>query len=224
MGEALDRYLMRVPKERRSTVEILLAALAYARGRGLDDARWLAFSTALSGRPVAVDDLDELFRTPASDYLLQESSGDQRTRLFHRALAEQLIAPRRQHVDEGRLTESLLAEAAATGWATAPEYVRDHIAAHAAAAGRLGELLGKPDYLVVADPVTLLPYLHAARGDAAKSMAAIYRQASDRLVAGNKTGNATPPEPRRDACRRTRTRQADRRRGPRRSAGAVGTS
>jgi WD40 repeat protein len=191
VGEALDRYLRRIPPERGRMVETLLTALAYARGSGLDDARWLAFSTALSGQPVAVDVLDELFRTPAADYLLQESSDDQGTRLFHRALAEQLIARRRQYADEGRLTESLLAEAATTGWAFAPEYVREHIAAHAAAAGRLDELLATPDYLVVADPATLLPYLHAARGDAAKTMAAIYRQASDRLIAGNKTGNAT---------------------------------
>ena len=48
VGEALSKYLDRLPDQRRQERDReLLTALAYARGAGLDDPAWLAFATAL---------------------------------------------------------------------------------------------------------------------------------------------------------------------------------
>ena len=48
VGDALSKYLDRLPDQRRQERDReLLTALAYARGAGLDDPDWLAFATAL---------------------------------------------------------------------------------------------------------------------------------------------------------------------------------
>ena len=47
VGEALSKYLDRLPDQRRERDRGLLTALAYARGAGLDDPAWLAFAAAL---------------------------------------------------------------------------------------------------------------------------------------------------------------------------------
>ena len=47
VGEALSKYLDRLPEQRRERDRGLLTALAYARGAGLDDPTWLAFAAAL---------------------------------------------------------------------------------------------------------------------------------------------------------------------------------
>ena len=47
VGEALSKYLDRLPDQRRERDRELLTALAYARGAGLDDPAWLAFAAAL---------------------------------------------------------------------------------------------------------------------------------------------------------------------------------
>ena len=44
VGEALSKYLDRLPEQRRERDRGLLTALAYARGAGLDDPGWLAFA------------------------------------------------------------------------------------------------------------------------------------------------------------------------------------
>lgn len=66
---------------------------------------------------------------------------------------------------------------------TVPAYVRAHLAAHAAAAKRLGRLIIEPGYLVAADPTRLVPALADAERDedwAAEVTRAcdIYRRAS----------------------------------------------
>ena len=61
IGEALSKYLDRLPEPRREHDRGLLTALAYARGAGLDDSSWLAFGAAL-GYDASVADLDALRR------------------------------------------------------------------------------------------------------------------------------------------------------------------
>ena len=73
VGEALSKYLDRLPGQRRERDRELLTALAYARGTGLDDHAWLAFAAAL-GYSASIADLDALRRSPAADYLLQTTA------------------------------------------------------------------------------------------------------------------------------------------------------
>jgi WD40 repeat protein len=185
VGEALSKYLDRLPdQQRRERDRELLTALAYARGAGLDDPAWLAFAAAL-GYDASIADLDALRHSPAADYLLQTTTAERGdrpvTRLFHQALTDELLAPRHQPSDQSALLDMLLRLAGHTGWQD--RYPRDHAAEHAAAAGRLDQLLEDPLYLLAVDPARLLPHLDAARSALARATATVYRQ-SAHLLAG----------------------------------------
>ena len=183
VGEALSKYLDRLPEHRRERDRGLLTALAYARGAGLDDPTWLAFADAL-GYSSVVADLDTLRHSPAADYLLQTTTAERGarpvTRLFHQALTDELLAARYQPSDESALLDTLLGQASRTGW-QAP-YLRDHIAEHATAAGRLDQLLEDPHYLLAVDPARLVPHLDAARSARARATATVYRQSAHHLA------------------------------------------
>ena len=133
----------------------------------------------------SVADLDALRRSPAADYLLQTTTTERGarpvTRLFHQALTDELLAPRHQPSDESALLDMLLGQAEHTGWQD--RYLREHAAEHAAAAGRLDQLLEDPLYLITVDPARLVPHLDAARSAPARAAAAVYRQ-SAHLLAG----------------------------------------
>ena len=183
VGEALSKYLDRLPDQRRERDRELLTALAYARGAGLDDPAWLAFAAAL-GYSASVADLDALRRSPAADYLLQTTTTERGarpvTRLFHQALTDELLAPRHQPSDESALLDMLLGQAEHTGWQD--RYLREHAAEHAAAADRLDQLLEDPLYLITVDPARLVPHLDGARSVPARAAAAVYRQSAHLLA------------------------------------------
>ncbi len=183
VGEALHKYLDRLPSRRRERDRGLLTALGYARGTGLDDPAWLAFAAAL-GYSAIVADLDALRRSPAADYLLQTTSTEGATRpvtrLFHQALTDELLAARHQPSDESALLDILLGLAGQMGWQA--RYLREHVAEHAAAASRLDQLLGDPYYLLSVDPAGLIPHLDTARSGPARATAAVYRQSAHHLA------------------------------------------
>jgi WD domain, G-beta repeat len=121
-----------------------------------------------------------LRRSPAADYLLQTTTAEHGarpvTRLFHLALVDELLAPRHQPSDESAMLDMLLSQAARTGWED--RYLRDYAADHAAAAGRLDQLLEDPNYLIAVDPTRLVPHLDAARSAPAQATAVVYRQSA----------------------------------------------
>ena len=182
VGEALNKYLGQLPEKRRERVRALLTALGYARGAGLDDPNWLAFAHAL-GYSATVLDLDILRRSGAADYLLQTTTTERGarpvSRLFHQALADELLAGRHRPSDENMLLDLLLGQAEHVGWQA--RYLREHAAEHAAAASRLDQLLEDPHYLFSVDPARLVPYLDTARSAPARAAAAVYRQSAHHL-------------------------------------------
>jgi len=183
IGEALSKYLERLPEQRRERDRVLLTALAYARGAGLDDPAWLAFAAAL-GYNATSSDLDVLRHSPAADYLLQttttERGGRPVTRLFHQALTDELLAARHQPSDESALLDTLLGQAEHTGWQD--RYLCEYAADHASGAGRLDQILEDPLYLINVDPARLVPYLDAAQEATARAAATVYRQSAHRLT------------------------------------------
>jgi hypothetical protein len=183
VGEALSKYLDRLPDQRRERDRELLTALAYARGAGLDDPAWLAFGAAL-GYSASVADLDALRRSPAADYLLQTTTTEHGarpvTRLFHQALTDELLAPRHQTSDESVLLDMLLGQAEHIGWQD--RYLREHAAEHAAAAGRLDQLVEDPLFLFAVDPARLVSHLDTARSAPASAAATVYRQSAHLLA------------------------------------------
>ena len=183
VGEALSKYL-ESPEQRPERDRELLTALAYARGAGLDDSAWLTFAAAL-GYDARVADLDALRRSPAADYLLQTTTTERGvrpvTRLFHQALADELLTQRdRRLSDESAIVDMLLGQAEHTGWQD--RYLREHAAEHAAAAARLDQLVEDPLYLITVDPARLVPHLDAARSAPARAAAAVYRQSAHLLA------------------------------------------
>ena len=180
VNEALARYLEQLPGPQQSRTRALLTALAYARGGGVDDRVWAAFTGAL-GYPVSTPDLDELRGGTAADYLLQAVPDDRGpvTQLFHQALADELLAPRHQLSDERALL-AVLRPAPGASWATASGYALAYASDHACGARQLLGLLDDPDYLMHADLARLPALLSRDPGTAADPVAVIVRQAAVR--------------------------------------------
>lgn len=155
VADALDKYLDGLDPAERRRNRALLTALAYGRGSGLDDARWIAFATGLGlAASVSAADLSSLRASPAADYLIEARSEGTTvvTRLFHQALGDQLVDGRRVRDDERIVFGLLLTEARATGWARAEGYLRRHGVSHAQAAGRMVEMLQDADFVASVDP------------------------------------------------------------------------
>jgi WD40 repeat protein len=186
VGDALDEYLARFgPDEER--VRALLRPLAYAEGAGMPwEDLWASLASALAGRDYTDADIDWLQRK-AGAYILRtvDASGRTAYRLFHESLAEHLRSTERGPEDQRRMVETMKATAPdRTGgkdWAGAPVYVRRHLAAHAAMAGNLDDLLVDPGYLLAADPPALLAVLSQARSQPGRRAADAYRRVAHHL-------------------------------------------
>ncbi len=154
IDEALNKYLDRLPPQRRRHEVGLLTALAYGRGPGLDDQRWLAFTRALGYDDVTTGDLAELKASAAADYLLETSTEPDGlvTRLFHQALADELVAGRDRRGDEVRLVALLRA---GRGWLASSRYARNYAPSHMAEAGLLQHFVGDADFLVSMAPTAM---------------------------------------------------------------------
>ena len=176
VGEALTKHLDRLPEQRRRRETGLLTALAYGRGAGLGDKRWLAFTRALGYEEVTTEDLAELKGGAAADYLLETStqSDELVTRLFHQALADELIARRRRPQDEARLLQVLLDEGGERGWLASSAYARNHAPSHAAEAELLRRFIQRADFLVSMMPTALRSALATLTPDSRQDPAAIY--------------------------------------------------
>jgi WD40 repeat protein len=183
IGEVFASYLARFGKDERR-VRRLLAPLAYAHGQGLPwDNLWAPLATALSGEKCSDDDISWLFEH-AGAYILDVPIGERSVfRLYHEALAEYLSDPRRMHEVHRRITETLLAQVPQLSgqreWQSAHPYIRTYLAAHAARANALDHLVVDPDFLVHADPTTLLSVIKRVRTEAARYASSIYRASAN---------------------------------------------
>ncbi|EWC64162.1 High-affnity carbon uptake protein Hat/HatR [Actinokineospora spheciospongiae] len=169
----------------------LLRPLAYAQGGGLPwEAVWLALANALDpgGGHRATDLLD--VRGNAASYVVPAGQLDGRAlfRLFHKSLADLLLAGRDEVEDERRIVTALVAgvprhDDGTPDWAAAHPYVRTHLVGHAVRAGRIDELVRLPGFLLVAEPVRLLSALDRTVGAPARAAANAYRRALPALRA-----------------------------------------
>ncbi|MER5268460.1 trypsin-like peptidase domain-containing protein [Actinosynnema sp. NPDC002837] len=175
VGAAVDDYLTVRFEEPRVARDLLLP-LAHAEGGGLPEGPlWLALATALSGADYTPRDLRAVL-TSAASYLVEQAGGSYR--LFHQALDDAFRAERPGV--EPVVYRTLRAQV--TEWEDAPEYVRTHLVQHAAAAGRLDELVEDPGFLVVAPPERLVPHLARLTSERARVHGRVYRKASHHLA------------------------------------------
>ena len=171
----------------------LLRPLAYAEGQGLPwEDIWAPLASRISGHAYTNDDLHWL-RQHAGSYVVEATEASRSAyRLYHQALTEHLRAT----TAAAGLTDTAIHQAyadvltarvprtleATRDWAHAHPYTLHHLATHAAAAGTLDPLLDDAEYLIRADPDTLLPALDAARSAPARAAAAVYRQSAHLLA------------------------------------------
>ncbi|MFI1220888.1 MULTISPECIES: caspase family protein [unclassified Streptomyces] len=119
-----------------------------------------------------------------------ERDGTTLYRLFHQGLTDHLRRPSAgenpgSFHEPGEVLDRLLLgigaqpDATGSGWGTAPRYLLRHTIDHAVEAGREEELITDAEFLVHADPDTLVPVLDRAREEAARSAAGVYRSSID---------------------------------------------
>ncbi|MFD9106986.1 trypsin-like peptidase domain-containing protein [Streptomyces bottropensis] len=181
--QAFQDYLDRYGDDRHRAKD-LLRALAYAEGPGLpntDAPVWLTMANSLS--PAHRYDRADVawLLEHASDYLIGTDTGAPQPlhRLFHQALAEHLRPPEQDETWAQRkivsaLRGSAIGPSGLPNWATANPYIRRYLAAHAAHAGSLDDLVTDAEFLIYADPNGLMPHLHAVQSQPAQLAAAVY--------------------------------------------------
>lgn len=164
----------------RSSVRAALAALAFAKGEGMP--REIA---AVVARALGSTDPNVLTGEAARLYqrVGTEDSGASLYRLYHQGLADYL----REHPNDrnrreepaDRVFEALIASRQApdgtTSWAYAPPYLLRHAIHHAVDAGQTDLLLRQAEFLVHADPTTLITELDHASTEDGRMGAAVYR-------------------------------------------------
>ncbi|MFI0960636.1 caspase family protein [Streptomyces sp. NPDC021080] len=161
----------------------LLRPLAYAEGQGLPwEDIWAPLASAISGRTYTGDDLLWL-RSYAGSYVIEATeNGRSAYRLYHQALAEHLREGVNATAVHSAFVDTLTAcipyrGDATRDWSRAHPYALLHLATHAAAVGRVDDLLEDSEYLVHAVPSTLTPRLSHATSDTARLTASVYRAA-----------------------------------------------
>jgi WD40 repeat protein len=179
--EAIAAYLERFDHN-RDRVQRLLRPLAYAQGNGLPwSTLWGPIAQALSGIPCPYDDLRWLL-DKAGAYLVENTAHhDSVFRLFHETMAEHLRTPGHDTYAHHTITTTLLDQVPTdpiTGhrdWANAHPYILDHLATHAAGGRQIDSLLTDVDFLVCANPDTLLAALRFAETKAGRHIETVYR-------------------------------------------------
>ncbi|MEU8901185.1 caspase family protein, partial [Nocardia sp. NPDC048505] len=180
-GEAMHRDLQARLREHADRARNLLRPLAFAQGQGLP---WEDLWAALASRIAAADYTDHdlmWLRRHAGSYVVEATEADRSAyRLYHQALAEHLAHGLDPAAIHKVFVEVLCQRVPITAeghrdWSRAHPYTLRHLATHATHAGLVDELITDMDYLVHADPTTLLAALRTVTTDAARQTRAIYR-------------------------------------------------
>lgn len=192
VGSVMEEYLSRFGEHERR-VRDLFRPLAFAEGAGLprEDGLWATVAAGLAQRSYADDDVAWLLDSPAADYLVEGGGEAGRSgpfRLYHDVLAEYLrsVEDRGEAAIHGSWVEILLERlprraGGEPDWKAAGAYTRVHLAAHAAKAGRLDELLTDPGFLLAAEPARLVRALPNAASEDAVLAAGVFRRAAAQI-------------------------------------------
>lgn len=159
----------------------LLRPLAYALGSGLPwEDVWAPMASALADVTYTNADLDWLVRE-AGFYVVEALEGTRSVyRLYHEALAEHLRGESPDPATHRAVVTFLIKRTPRVAhsrlWARAHPYVRAHLASHAAAVGRLDELMRDPTYLLHADRAPLVANLPILTNKEARDAGRAYRR------------------------------------------------
>ncbi|MYT72503.1 MULTISPECIES: caspase family protein, partial [unclassified Streptomyces] len=161
----------------------LLRPLAYAEGQGLPwEGIWAPLASAIAGRTYTDDDLLWL-RSNAGSYVVEAvENGRSAYRLYHQALNDHLQRGADFRAIHSAFVDTLTKRVPYRGdatrdWFRAHPYALNHLATHAAAAGRIDDVLLDAEYLVHAAPYSLTSHLQRVSTDEGRLTAAVYRTA-----------------------------------------------
>ena len=184
-GPAMRRDLdLRLGDKAMQAVDLLLP-LAYAQGGGLPwEDVWARLANALApGHGYTNEDLLWL-AGHAGSFIVEGGTISRRSiyRLYHRSLAEDLIASRDQAADHRAITTALTTHVprrhnGRPDWAASHPYTRAHLATHAARGGGIDDLAQDPGFLLAADPPELIAALDTAVSRPARATVGAYRSA-----------------------------------------------
>ncbi|HET8758171.1 MAG TPA: WD40 repeat domain-containing protein [Solirubrobacteraceae bacterium] len=216
VGEAFDEWLDRFGPDKQR-VRDLLRPLAFANGGGLPwENIWPPIAAAISGSGYGDTDIEWLLEV-AGAFVVETRQADRSAyRLFHEALAEHLRPADRVASIQQRiavvLTETVPMADGTRAWSAASDYVRTHLATHAADGGVLESLIEDLGYLVSADPTRLLRALAAATADVDPEVRRVYSSAFHMLEGASASERASYVElyAHRHQADRLATRIADR--------------
>jgi WD40 repeat protein len=174
VDSALVAYLERVGPITDITARDALTALAFAEAPGLPIDLWRLAIGALSGDQVTADQISRFARSSAANFLVESGTADRSAvfRLFHQALNDALLAQRSQIVsrqdDELAISQAFIRFGRQNTWGRAPVYLLRSLAAHAANADIIDDLLTDDTYLLYADLRRLIPLADQAASPAAR--------------------------------------------------------
>ena len=184
-GPAMRRDLDLRLGERAGQAVDLLLPLAYAQGSGLPwEDVWPLLANALApAQGYTSEDLLWL-AGHAGSFIVEGGTIEDRStyRLYHRSLAEDLLAGRDQAADQQTITASLTSHVprrpgGRRDWPASHPYTRAHLATHAARTGGIDELAQDPGFLLAADPPELLTALDTTVSRPTRAAAGAYRSA-----------------------------------------------
>jgi hypothetical protein len=192
LGAALDDYLDARFGDHAETVRDLLTPLAFAEHPGFSEGPlWLATAEALTSTPRTRADLARVIAS-AGSYLVEQTTVDPPAyRLFHQALDDTLqiqyaerFPGRTGHrlVYDALLGQAPRASDGTINWDRADDYLRLNVPVHAAASGRLDDLVLDVGYLVVVPPERLLPHLGHVVSEPARAAAFVYQRTSHQFT------------------------------------------
>ncbi len=187
-GDAMERDLRMRLGDNAGLARRLLLPLAYAESPGLPwEDIWPSLAERLTPGPaVSPDELIWLRRAAGSYVVEGNANGRSVYRLYHKSLADHLLADRDQEADQKAVAKTLLSRvsfetADCRDWGTAHPYITDHLSTHAGRGRCLDDLIADPGFLVSANQATLLDALSHVTTDAGRSIADAYERAAARL-------------------------------------------
>ena len=191
---AFDAYLAPLPDvDGVTTARQALTALAFAERPGMGVRPWRAAIATLYDTSPSEAGLQAFARSAAANRLVATGivQDSQVYELSHRALADALCTARAEVVpavdDERRLTEALLADGRAWGWASAPPYTLRSLGRHAARGGVIDDVLADRDFRLYADLRRLIPATDTAVTSPGREQASVLRRAARALDAPPET-------------------------------------
>ena len=94
VDQLLEDVFMRFDEPRRRRLRIVMTALAYGKGSGLSDERWMAFSTVLGLEGASAHDLLDVRDSPLQSFIVDRvKDGTRLTTYFHRVAAIAICSP-----------------------------------------------------------------------------------------------------------------------------------